>query len=376
MTFPLQRILITTDAVGGAFVFSTILANALADAGLCVTLATLGPAPNAAQRAAISECVDVEITDLELEWQDSRGRDHARALDHLMTIAHRACAELVHLNGFREANADWSMPVVVTAHSCVWSWWNACRGSGPTEPCWMAYRARVLEGLEAADAWVAPTAAFRDTVERLYSPRRPGHVIPNGLDIGAPPAIKRPVILASGRFWDEAKNLSALCPEGARARWPIEIAGDLGIPNEALIDNSGCVFLGPLARQALLHRMRQAAIYVCPSLYEPFGLAVLEAAASNCALLLADIPTLRELWEDAALFVDPRDPEQIAGELNRVCGDDALRARLQSAARERSRRYSTGAMIAGYRRLYETLLNPPHRVSPVRSELRLSGARA
>ena len=39
------------------------------------------------------------------------------------------------------------------------------------------------------------------------------------------------------------------------------------------------------------------------ALYEPFGLAVLEAAQAGCALVLSDIPTFRELWDGAALFV-------------------------------------------------------------------------
>jgi glycosyltransferase involved in cell wall biosynthesis len=55
----------------------------------------------------------------------------------------------------------------------------------------------------------------------------------------------------------------------------------------------------------------QAAIFVAPSRYEPFGLAALEASLAGCALVLGDIPTLRELWTGAALFVPPDDREQL-----------------------------------------------------------------
>ena len=53
--------------------------------------------------------------------------------------------------------------------------------------------------------------------------------------------------------------------------------------------------------------MARAAIFVSSSVYEPFGLAVLEAAGSGAALVLSDIPTFRELWDEAALFAPPGD---------------------------------------------------------------------
>ena len=51
----------------------------------------------------------------------------------------------------------------------------------------------------------------------------------------------------------------------------------------------------------------RAAIYALPARYEPFGLSALEAALSGCALVLGDIPSLREVWGDAAVFVPPDD---------------------------------------------------------------------
>ena len=51
--------------------------------------------------------------------------------------------------------------------------------------------------------------------------------------------------------------------------------------------------------------MARTAVFVSPALYEPFGLAVLEAAQAGCALVLSDIPTFRELWDGVALFVAP-----------------------------------------------------------------------
>ncbi len=101
--------------------------------------------------------------------------------------------------------------------------------------------------------------------------------------------------------------------------------------------------------------MQRAAIFASPARYEPFGLSVLEAAAAGCALVLADIPTFRELWNDAALFVDPTDPRALHRALADLCADMARCAQLQDAARTRSRRYALRRMIDSYVALYQGL---------------------
>jgi glycosyltransferase involved in cell wall biosynthesis len=116
-----------------------------------------------------------------------------------------------------------------------------------------------------------------------------------------------------------------------------------------------------MSRRALLAEMRGASIFVAPALYEPFGLTVLEAAASGCALVLSDLPSFRELWDGAALFVGPRDRNAIRTALQSVCRDDDLRARLQAMARTRARRFSRRAMAGSYRRLYGEMTASPAR---------------
>ena len=59
-------------------------------------------------------------------------------------------------------------------------------------------------------------------------------------------------------------------------------------------------------------------VFVSAALYEPFGLAVLEAAQAGCALVLSDIPTFRELWDGAALFVAADDAAGFAAALERA----------------------------------------------------------
>ncbi|MFL5224058.1 MAG: glycosyltransferase, partial [Microvirga sp.] len=90
--------------------------------------------------------------------------------------------------------------------------------------------------------------------------------------------------------------------------------------------------------------------------YEPFGLAVLEAAQAGCALVLSDIPTLRELWDGAALFVAADDDAAIAAAIRDLVADPRRRARLGVAARARSEIYTVESTAQGMMAIYEAVL--------------------
>src|SRR4051812_46673323 len=212
MTPPARRILMTTDAVGGVWTYATDLSCGLCERGDEVTLVVMGPAPRTEQLAPLRDIrgLSIEPTDLALEWMDPDGSDIANARDHLLSIARRVRPDIIHLNSYREAVFDWPAPVLVVAHSCVWSWWQDCRGGAPDDPRWHRYAESVAAGLAAADMWCAPSEAFRSMIKALYPVRTPGRVIHNGASLQAAFHDKQPLILAAGRLWDEGKNLSAL----------------------------------------------------------------------------------------------------------------------------------------------------------------------
>src|SRR5207244_2094865 len=88
---------------------------------------------------------------------------------------------------------------------------------------------------------------------------------------------------------------------------------------------------------------RRAAIFAAPARYEPFGLGILEAAASGCALVLGDIPSLRENWEGAAVFVPPGDAAGWRTALRDLSEDEGDRELWAFAAQQRARGFSREA---------------------------------
>jgi glycogen(starch) synthase len=360
-----RRVLMTADAVGGIWSYSLELARGLVLSGYKVMLAVCGPSPTPEQKSA-SVTIGAEIVhrSYALEWMPEAERDTDAAAAWLREVAKRFRPDVVHLNGFAHAVLPWQVPTVVVAHSCVLSWWRAVRGEA-APAAWDAYRRRTLAGLRAADLVVAPTRAFLDEVQALYGPLARTRWIWNGRDPGPVPATeKEPLIFSAGRVWDEAKNLEALAAIADRLPWPVCVAGAGAPERTAGPTRPGPVrWLGEIPPETMQQWYGRASIFVLPSRYEPFGLAALEAALAGCALVLADIPPLRELWDAAALFVPPSDNEALASALDRIAGDPKLLWLLAGRARCRAAQYSASRMTAGYLEAYTGLLTSQHRTA-------------
>jgi glycogen(starch) synthase len=168
-------------------------------------------------------------------------------------------------------------------------------------------------------------------------------------------AVKEPVVFSAGRLWDEGKNVAAVARAAAQLPWPVFVAGEHRHPNGTAARFQGCTMLGQLAPDDLAGWYARAAIYALPARYEPFGFSALEAALSGCALVLGDIPSLREVWGDAAVFVEPDDSAALGTALRRLIDNPSRREAAARAAMERALEFTPQRMAEGYLETYRTL---------------------
>lgn len=353
-----ERLYLTTDAVGGVWTYSLDLARALTSAGTEVILATQGPAPDAAQRAEAEAIAGLRLVeaDAPLDWLES---DEALLEAGGSRLAEQAAdlgADLVHLNSPGYAPAPFRAPVVAGCHSCVASWWAAVK-SAPMPPDFRRQTERLARGYHAATAMVAPSRAFARETARLYGVQPAA--IWNGRSPGGrcTDSVKAPQAITAGRLWDEGKNLATLDAAAALIDRPVLAAGPLRAPQGGAVAPCAVQPLGALPSGVLDDHLNRSAAFVSLAVYEPFGYAVLEAAQSGCALILSDIPTFRELWSGAAIFVRPRASLYAAGVIDAVLSDPAECARLGRLAAARAERYGLDAMGEGMLRLYAQVLS-------------------
>ncbi|HSU67545.1 MAG TPA: glycosyltransferase, partial [Tepidisphaeraceae bacterium] len=93
----------------------------------------------------------------------------------------------------------------------------------------------------------------------------------------------------------------------------------------------------------------------------PFGLSILEAALARCALVVGDIPSLQEIWGDAALYVGPDDASALAATLNDLISNADQRELMSGRAAERAKDFSRDRMVQSYLDLYREMLKAPSR---------------
>jgi glycosyltransferase involved in cell wall biosynthesis len=344
----------TTDAVGGVWTYALDLIEATRDLGVRFTLACLGPLPSAAQRrrAASLDNVRLECMECKLEWMDDPWDEVEASGEWLRSLEERDLPDIVHLNGYSHGSAGFRAPVLIVAHSCVVSWWRAVKGAEPPRE-WDEYRARVSVGLAEAARVVAPTAAMLAEVRRTYAPHAPCRVIHNGRSHTRPVAApRRPMVASVGRVWDEAKNIGAVACVAPDLAWPCCVAGEAAAPDGRPVRFDNVRLLGAIPPEDVWGLLEQSSILAHPARYEPFGLAPLEAALAGCALVLGDIPSLREVWSDAALYTPPDDARCLSRHLRRLIDNERLRTEMAQRARLRARRYTGGAFGRSYASLY------------------------
>jgi glycosyltransferase involved in cell wall biosynthesis len=242
------------------------------------------------------------------------------------------------------------------------------------------YRAGLERAIRSADALIAIS---RHTAEDLARRRRvdPGkiHVVPLAASVPATDTevdavltrlkVRQPYVLHVGTL-EPRKNLVRLVRAYRRlvragAPHALVLAGPMGWHPQALlreiaVNGPGDIILtGPLPPGELDAVYRGAAAFAYPSVYEGFGLPVLEAMARGIPCVVSSTSSLPEVAGEAAVPVDPRSVVGLADALDRVLTDPDLAERLRIAGLARAARYSWDQTARLTLDVYKTLLSGP-----------------
>ena len=109
---------------------------------------------------------------------------------------------------------------------------------------------------------------------------------------------------------------------------------------DAVSEHASIEYIGDVSNNQLINLYSNAKILIFPSFYEGFGLPPLEAMSCKCPVILSDIPVLKELYEDAALYINPHDIKDIENMILKLLNDNQLRNDLIQRGLDQSKKYS------------------------------------
>lgn len=211
-------------------------------------------------------------------------------------------------------------------------------------------------GIPADRITVSPNGFDASRFREDDSPVTSRQVVGNLLDL------KRPYVLYTARIEHPGKNHVGLLeawerlPEALRNHWDLVFAGadwsgaeHVHAAIDRLTVRTGCRVkrLGFVADRMLPHLYRAADALVFPSLYEGFGLPVLEAMACGTPVACANVASLPEVAGKAALLFDPQNPDAIAASLVRLATEPGLAPALKRAGLERVAQFTWDRHVDG-----------------------------
>jgi glycosyltransferase involved in cell wall biosynthesis len=294
--------------------------------------------------------------DLEQLEQGGTGRLAALARDlwwypaGLPRRARSAGLDVLHCPSFRAPFRS-GVPLVVTVHDLA-----VLRHPGTFNRWTRTYRRVAGPRVARTAKRIVAVSEFtrRELVELLRVPEERIRVIPNG--VGEPfgpdgPAANGEFVLAVGTL-EPRKNLARLAEASRRAGLELWVVGARGWGDVRLNGDAGVRWLGELSDERLAELYRGAVCLAYPSLYEGFGIPVLEGMACGTPVVTSAGGATEELAAGAAVLVDPLSPASIESGILEAAGrrDDLARRGL-----ERARLFSWAETAAATWKVYEEI---------------------
>jgi len=349
----LNTILMTTDTQNGTWAYSMELCSVLEKYNTQLHLATIGEPLSDSQQKEASELSNVEIheNNVSIERADGLWKVSMETGKWLLQLEETTQPDIVHLNHYKYGKLSWQNPLLIVVHTGIHSQWESVNGE-PAPDGWNDDQQRIKEGVQRAEMVVGVSNAIMDDLRKYHGPFTKTEVIYN---VRSSPHLypkkKMPVIFSMGRLSDETNNISALNRIADSLFWPVFVAGDSPLDNH--IEAGHLRLLGDLSPSMAAECFARASIFVMLARHEPFGFSIVDAALSECALILGDIPSLREIWGDAALYVDPDNLQELQNHIQELIQNPSDLKSIARKARERALQYSPDDFGRNYIELYQ-----------------------
>jgi glycosyltransferase involved in cell wall biosynthesis len=247
-------------------------------------------------------------------------------------------ADLVHCPTYRGPVRS-ARPLVVTVHDLA-----VFRHPDAFNRWTRTYSPRVVPRVLAAAQRIIAVSEFtrRELVELLHVPDDKIRVVPNGVDeefTREGPAAEGDYVLTVGTL-EPRKNLARLVEAARRSDLELRVVGARGW-GKVEVGGNGVRWLGEVSDTELARLYRGALCVAYPSLYEGFGIPVLEAMACGAPVVTTRGTAMEEIADGAAVLVDTRDPAEIAAGIARAAAE---RDQLVSHGLERARAFRWDAI--------------------------------
>jgi len=274
---------------------------------------------------------DIDVSTRSFGRDDKASTLFRDAVWYPLVLGRERDADVLHCPTYRGPLRS-ARPLVVTVHDLA-----VFRHPEAFNRWTRTYSPRVVPRVLAAARRIIAVSDFtrRELVELLDVPDDKIRVVPNGVDdqfTREGPAAEGEYVLAVGTL-EPRKNLARLVDAARRSDVELRVVGARGWGNVA-VGGNGVRWLGEVDDNELARLYRGALCVAYPSLYEGFGIPVLEAMACGVPVVTSRGTAMAEVADGAAVLVDPNDPVDLAAGIERASSErDVLVARGLERAR-------------------------------------------
>jgi glycosyltransferase involved in cell wall biosynthesis len=281
--------------------------------------------------------------------------------------------DLMHFTYF-SIPVFYNKPFVVTIHDLIINHYSTGKASTKAFPIYLlkreAYKKIIKNSAQRAKKIIAVSSATKEEIiDHLGVNPSKISVIYEGVDDfdkgSKPSRVKSPFILYVGNFYPH-KNVEKAVEAFAQAKIPKSskfiLVGKEDYFRQRIIDKvkklgigSRVEFTGQISDEDLGNYYKKATATIAPSLMEGFGLPALEAMRSECLVICSDIPSLREVCRDAAIYFNPEDLQEVKDSIEKSFTDD--NSSLIEKGKKRALEFSWKKMAQEVLKIYESSIS-------------------